>query len=90
MCCLAVEPDDYTALFDVLNFPACESRVCRDVMIVADDTAEEVETFNVTLAESGTLDDRITLDPTVAIVEIIDASSKCRTHLCEILSNILT
>ena len=56
-------------------FDACETRVCEFIGIIEDEVAEPLETFNVTLEESPGLDDRITLNPVEAVVEIIDSSS---------------
>ena len=68
---------DYTGITEVLMFAACATRECRTIAIIEDDTAEDIETFNVTLTKTTSgLDPRITLEPVDAVVEIIDASSK--------------
>ena len=72
-----VEPVDYTGITEVLTFAACATRECRTIVIIEDDTAEDIETFNVTLTQTNSgLDLRITLEPVDAVVEIIDANSK--------------
>ena len=51
--------------------------MCSRVEIIEDTTAEEVETFNATLTPGVDFDGTIiTLDPTVAVVEITDANSE--------------
>ena len=68
---------DYVGIGDTLSFPACASSVCSRVGIIEDTTAEEVETFNATLTPGVDFDGTIiTLDPTVAVVEITDANSE--------------
>ena len=73
----SVDGLDYVGIGDTLSFPACVSSVCSRVEIIEDTTAEEVETFNATLTPGVDFDGTIiTLDPTVAVVEITDANSE--------------
>ena len=62
---------DYIGLPTILNFPACETKQCVDV-IVDDEVLENVESFHVTLERTLGLDMRITLDPVDGVVEITD------------------
>ena len=71
---------DYDALTAVLMFAACEKRRCETIIIIEDNVAEPMETFNVTLEEVPGLDARITLDPVEAVVEIIDSNSQSCMH----------
>ena len=70
---------DYNALVSVVSFGACEDRKCENITVIDDSIPETLETFNVTLEETPGLDDRITLEPVVAIIEIIDANSMLYT-----------
>ena len=56
----------------ILMFRSCETRVCTNVTIVDDNVAELTERFSVKLSRTDGLNPRITLDPVVAEVEIID------------------
>ena len=56
----------------ILMFRSCETRVCTNVTIVDDNVAELTERFSVKLSRTDDLNPRITLDPVVAEVEIID------------------
>ena len=55
----------------ILMFRSCETRVCTNVAILDDNVAELTERFFVKLGRTDGLQ-RITLDPVVAEVEIID------------------
>ena len=63
---------DYGEVETILMFRACETRACTNVAIVDDNVAELTERFSVKLIRTDGLDPRITLDPVVAEVEIID------------------
>ena len=63
---------DYEEVDIILMFEACETRVCTNVTIVDDDVAELTERFFARLGRTVDLDTRITLDPFVAEVEIVD------------------
>ena len=63
---------DYEEVETILMFRACETRVCTNVAIVDDIVAELTERFSVKLNRTDDLDQRITLDPVVAEVEIMD------------------
>ena len=56
----------------ILMFSSCETRACTNLTIVDDIAAELTEMFSVKLNRSDGLDQRITLDPVVAEVEIMD------------------
>ena len=56
----------------ILMFEACQRRSCVTVTIVDDEVLENVESFNVTLERTPSLDMRITLDPVDGVVEITD------------------
>ena len=53
-------------------FRSCETRVCTNVTIVDDDVAELTESFFVRVGRTEGLDERITLDPVEAEIEIVD------------------
>ena len=76
---LIVDSMDYNALVSVVSFAACEDRKCENITVIDDGIPEPLETFNVTLEETLGLDDRITLDAVVAIIEIIDSNSMLYT-----------
>ena len=57
---------------DLLNFPACGTKQCVDVVIVDDDVLENVESFHVTLGRTPGLDTRIRLSLVDGIINIID------------------
>ena len=63
---------DYGEVETILMFRACETRVCTNVTIVDDNVAELTERFFVELNRTDSLDPRISLDPVVSEVEIID------------------
>ena len=56
----------------ILMFRSCETRVCTNVNIVDDNVEELTERFSVKLSRTVDLNPRITLDPVVAEIEIID------------------
>ena len=63
---------DYEEVDTILIFRSCETRVCTNVTIEDDSVAETAESFSVKLNRTDDLDPRITLDPVVAEIEIID------------------
>ena len=63
---------DYGEVEMILMFRSCETRVCTNVTIVDDNVAELTERFSVKLNRTDGLDPRITLDPVVADLEIMD------------------
>ena len=63
---------DYGEVETILLFSSCETRVCTNVTIVDDNVAELTERFSVKLGRTDGLDPRITLDPVVSEVEIMD------------------
>ena len=63
---------DYGEVETILMFRACETRVCTNVAIVDDNVAELTERFFVELNRTDGLNPRITLDPVVSEVEIVD------------------
>ena len=63
---------DYGEVEVILLFRSCETRACTNVTIVDDNVAELTERFSVKLNRTDGLDPRITLDPVVADVEIMD------------------
>ena len=56
----------------ILMFRSCETRVCTNVTIVDNNVEELTERFSVKLSRTDGLNPRITLDPVVAEIEIID------------------
>ena len=67
---------DYDAVVRaVLEFARCDERKCINVFISNDLIPEPIESFFVTLERTPDLSDVITLDPTEAEIEIIDANS---------------
>lgn len=63
---------DYGRIATLLMFGSCETRACIHVIIVNDNTAEGIERFVASLGRTANLDPRITIDPDIAIVEIMD------------------
>ena len=63
---------DYKKVDTILLFKSCQTSACINVGIVNDNIAELTESFSVKLNRTDGLDTRITLDPVVAEVEIID------------------
>ena len=72
---------DYIGVSNILNFAACETRQCVNVIIVDDTVNEPVEEFDVTLERTLGLDTRISLDPVGARVVIYDEKSKILNDL---------
>ena len=62
---------DFQEYSEVLQFGTCQRMYCVDITIVDDLVLELVESFNVSLERNG-LDSRISLDPTVAQINITD------------------
>ena len=62
---------DYGFLDVPLPFDACDRRSCVNITITDDEVLENLELFSVTLRRNG-LDPRISLDPTVAEIQITD------------------
>ena len=56
----------------ILMFLLCQTRACTNVAIVDDNVAEPTEIFSVKLSRTDGLHQRITLDPVVAELDIID------------------
>ena len=67
---------DYSGLSFIVLFAACDRRQCVNLTIVDDQVLEDTESFNVDLSRTTDLDARITLDPTAAVVDIIDNDSE--------------
>ena len=63
---------DYRALSSILEFEACDTRQCEDVIINDDLILELEEFFRVILSRTDSLDSRITLSPVNGVVHIID------------------
>ena len=63
---------DYGEVEMILMFRSCETRVCTNVVILDDNVEELTERFSVKLSRTDDLNPRITLDPVVAEVEIIN------------------
>ena len=63
---------DYGEVKTILMFRSCETRACTNVTIVDNNVEELTERFSVKLIRTDGLDQRITLDPVAAEVEIID------------------
>ena len=55
----------------ILIFRSCETRACINVTIVDDNVTELTEWFSVKLGRTDSLNPRITLNPFVAVVEIM-------------------
>ena len=67
------ESSDYGVLMGYrMRFGPCDHQECVDINIVDDQTEEKTETFEVTLERTSDLDDRITLIPVNALIEIRD------------------
>ena len=72
----AVSPMDYMTLAEMLMFITCETRRCVAVTIVDDLTYDPGEMFQVSLERTPGLDHRITLQPTNAMIAIVDNDGK--------------
>ena len=78
---LSESTKDYRALSSILEFEACDTRQCEDVIINDDLILELEEFFRVILSRTDSLDPRITLNPVNGVVHIID--NDCEKHsLC--------
>ena len=62
---------DFGQYSEVVRFSSCQRMYCDDITIVDDVVLELVESFNVSLERNG-LHSRITLEPTVAQINITD------------------
>ena len=71
---------DYEEVDIILIFRSCNTTVCTNITIVDDNVAELTERFFVKLNRTDGLDERITLDPDVAEVEIIDNDGECMNN----------
>jgi hypothetical protein len=69
----AQAPDDYTSVSVALTFDASTDRQCQDIVLTNDDTLEGVEEFEAVLE---TEEDRVTLSPERALVNISDDDCK--------------
>ena len=67
-----VSPMDYDNISEILEFDSCDTRQCTKIPIVDDMIVEVTESFFVILERTPGLDSRITLDPVVGEIEIID------------------
>ena len=63
---------DYGFVSDILAFDKCETRRCTEMPIVNDTIVESTESFFVTLERTPGLDSRITLNPVIGEVEIVE------------------
>ena len=75
---LSESTKDYRALSSILEFEACDTRQCEDVIINDDLILELEEFFRVILSRTDSLDPRITLNPVNGVVHIID--NDCEKH----------
>ena len=73
---LSVSSLDYDGFSLILTFESCDTRQCTSVTIIDDQVLEATETFFANLTRTGGLDIRITLDPVVAVVSIVDNDSE--------------
>ena len=69
---LSESTKDYRALSSILEFEACDTRQCENVIINDDLILELEEFFRVILSRTDSLDSRITLNPVNGVVHIID------------------
>ena len=65
----------------ILMFSSCQTRACTNLTIVDDIVAELTERFSVKLNRTDGLDQRITLDPVVAEVEIMDKDGELMNNV---------
>ena len=67
------ESSDYDALMGYrMRFHPCDHQKCVDINIVDDQAEEKTETFELTLERTSDLDNRISLRPVTALIEIRD------------------
>ena len=66
---------DYVDLATLLQFAACEQRVCVNITIISDGVPEDVESFFVNLERTPGLSGSISLDPVEAEINITDSNS---------------
>ena len=69
---------DYISSDTSLLFAKCSRRGCVDIMIIDENVLEDTETLFVSLELNG-LDKRISLDPNIGMIEIIDDESPCES-----------
>ena len=67
---------DYLNLSTILTFDTCDNQSCVNVAIVDDTVFEDDELFYISLARTSGLDDRITLDPILGSILIINIDGK--------------
>ena len=67
-----MSPGDYDAVSTILEFGACDTRRCTEILIMDDMRVEQTKSIPVTLERTSDLDSRIILDPFEGDVEIID------------------
>ena len=65
----------------ILMFSSCETRACTSLTILDDIVAELTERFSVKLNRTDGLDQRITLDPVMAEVEIMDKDGELMNNV---------
>ena len=68
----AVYPMDFVGVTEVVMFDSCDVKSCINITIIDDLIPEIVESFSITLEEASGHDDRITLEPTNAVIRIND------------------
>ena len=66
----AVATTDYSTVSTILQFSACQRRVCVNITIQSDGVPEQTESFFVTLERTPGLDSKVTLDPLDGEIEI--------------------
>lgn len=65
-----VNGDDYTQMFENIEFEVGETRKCVNVNIIEDATEEGPECFSGEILRGRSLDSRIVLDPALTTIEI--------------------
>ena len=72
---------DYTAVSTLLEFAVCETQSCANITIEDDLVLEMEERFDISLNRTTDLDPRITLNPTLGQIVIIDNDSEILTYI---------
>ena len=72
ICNFLVSPGDYDSVSTILEFGACDTRQCTEILIVDDMVVELTESFSITLGRTSGLDSRTMLDPVRTEVQITD------------------